>query len=264
MAESAQLIFSHTDLGQLVIDNGLDDAEWTYGLNTQTFPTYGGEVVQILSVYIDDLKLSGTVTTYAQMEAIYKYFVSYIQIATQGTGQTITPDVLSGSAYNLWPVYLHYPAREWFFKIYPKNVPGFHYGWDVVAPTWQVDCFVVDDTPDLTAIKKGIEALHVTNNMTPTGDTEIAPGDTAGLFTINGLISPLEGDPNKDPFETYDAGATAAQQQIMQFADYYSSLIGPWSQGDLSSLAAGIGSQPNNMPSSTSTPTVTIPKTPKK
>src|ERR1019366_7215700 len=136
-------------IGDLEIDTGIDDADWAYGLNTVTFPTYGGEVVQILSVYIDDLTLHGTLSTYRQMEAIYKYFARYIQIASQGTKSVPgIGDSISGSAYNLWPITFSYPERNWFFKIIPLAVPGFRYGRDVVTPTWQIKAHVVDDSPD--------------------------------------------------------------------------------------------------------------------
>lgn len=257
MTTTAQILFHHDTLGDLVIDNGLDDAEWTYGLNTQTFPTYGGEVVQILSVFIDDLTLVGTITTYSQMEAIYRYFTSYLQIATQGKNKT--PNVgesTVGDAYNLTPVHFSYPARGWFFHLYPKKVPGFRYAVDVVAPTWQVGCFVVDDTPDMALFKDGLKALHATSNLAvPEGsDGQFVTGvkgvtdDKSGLFTISGDISPLYGDPNANPFETYDPSQQTPQAQIQQYADFYSSLIPQWASGDLSALTAGIGSRPSLTP----------------
>lgn len=257
MTTTAQILFHHDTLGDLVIDNGIDDAEWAYGLNTQTFATYGGEVVQILSVYIDDLTLMGTVTTYEQMEAIYKYFTSYLQIATQGKKKN--PNIgesTVGQAYNLTPVHMSYPARGWLFYLYPKEVPGFRYAIDAVAPSWSVKSFVVDDTPDLALFKDGLKALHVSSNLAvPEGsDSQYITGvkgvpnvvsGQPGLFTISGDISPLYGDPNANPFETWDPSQQSAQKQIQQYADYYSSLIPKWAQGDLSALTAGIGSHPN-------------------
>jgi hypothetical protein len=39
----------------LTVDTGLDEASWSYNLNTVAFPTYGGEVVQILSCNVGEL-----------------------------------------------------------------------------------------------------------------------------------------------------------------------------------------------------------------
>ncbi len=149
--------FYHHNIGNLTIDTGLDDAQWAYGLNTANFSTYGGEVVQILSVYIDDLTLRGTVSTYKQVEAIYKYFTAYFMVSTQG--QSPTPNIgdsVDGSAYNLYPVLFSYPERNWFFKLYPKSAPGFRYGRDVIAPTWELTSFVVDDAADLDSMAKSV------------------------------------------------------------------------------------------------------------
>ena len=88
---ATQLLFHHELVNNgvpLVVTTGLDEIAWAYALNTATFPTYGGEVVQILSVYIDDMEVEGTVRTYAEAEAIYSFFMKYFTIATQGTSSS--------------------------------------------------------------------------------------------------------------------------------------------------------------------------------
>lgn len=229
------VVFTHPNpqVGRLVIDTGLDGAEWGYGLNTATFPTYGGEVVQILSVYIDDLTLMGTVSTYRQLEAIYSYFAAYLQVATQGKNPTPSTDVSSSSSsYNLFPVYFSYPERNWNFRVIPKALPGFRKGRDVVAPTWQLSAHVIDDSPDLDLIKDGIKALET---------QKLIDGST---LTLNGEISPRSGNPDTDPFQTFDQGQSQQAQAIQKYSDYYNSLIPSYSSGDFSALVGGVGSQP--------------------
>src|SRR5579884_427636 len=98
------VFFAHPQLGTLSIDDGVDEIQWAYNLNTATFPTYGGEVIQILSVFIDDVTIGGTVATYHQMEAIYRFFAAYMQIATQGRNPVPNiKDSVTGTAYNLQP-----------------------------------------------------------------------------------------------------------------------------------------------------------------
>jgi hypothetical protein len=239
--------FQHPYVGSLLIENGIDAAEWAYGLNTATFPTYGGEVVQILSVYIDSLTLSGTVATYTQLETIYEYFTQYLQVLTQSGSSSIATNQGqsgAGGAYNLKKMTFTYPTRNWKFQVYPTEVPQFHLGFDVIAPTWQVTFFVIDNSPDLSLVKDGIlQAVTSTvDQQAPSGGTMITDLNT---FNLTGNISPNSSNPNTDPFQTYDTGAAAATKTIGQYADYFNSLIPSYSAGDFSSLTGEFGSSPN-------------------
>lgn len=257
--------FTHPQLGSLIIENGIDAAQWAYGLNTATFPTYGGEVVQILSVFIDNLTIAGTVTTYEQANAIYRYFAGYLQTATQGKvagAASQAGDSTDSGAYNLEPITFTYLERNWSFDIYPISVPGFEYGFDVVAPTWRIEAFVVDDAQDLGLIKDGIKALATTGGV---------PDDGSGVldtFSITGQISPLYGDPNTDPFQTYDSSISDQQKLIGRYSNYYNTLIPAYAQGDFSAITGVAGSKPafgqtsnqNNGAIAGSTVTVPAPK----
>lgn len=232
------ITFSHKDIGSLTIDNGIDNAQWAYGLNTQTYPTFGGEVVQILSVYIDDLTLQGTCATYKQAELIYKYFARYLIMATQGHSKTPVPD----ESYNMDPMVFSYPARNWQFYIYPMAAPGFAYETGMVGPQWQMQAHIIDDSPDLSLIKNGIKAAAVKNI-----DSVLSNGfvNSQGSFSLTADISPKSGDPNTNPFQTDDQSASAEQAQASQWADYYNSLIPAYMSGNFSSLVGAVGSQPN-------------------
>lgn len=234
------IYFEHELVGELVIDNGIDLANWSYNVNTAHYPTYGGEVIQILSVFIDDLTVGGTLATYKQAEAIFSYFADYFQVATQGVNPVpVGVDSTTGSAYNLQPVHFYYPERQWHFKLYPMSAPAFRYGREVVTPTWQVICHVIDDSPDLDLIKNGITALATTT---------IVNGDGGNLntdFTLNGNISPEFGDPNHDPFETYNQSKVATANVIQNYADYYNSLLPAYNSGNFESLTGIVASTPN-------------------
>jgi hypothetical protein len=263
----ASIYFTHSYIGNLQIDTGIDLASWAYGLNTVSYPTYGGEVVQILSVYIDDLTLTGMVSTYAQLEAIYSYFTAYMIAATQG--KKPVPNPSSGSSYNLDPMYFHYPERNWTFKTYLQEAPGFMYDLETAAPQWQAKFQVVDDSPDLSIIKEGIKGAAVANinaGLVGSGAAQSILGNQE--IKITGEISPAFGDPNTDPFETFDENAKLEQQDITQYADYYNTLIPSYMQGDFSNLTGVVASQPNfGLKSGNSTPTQTkvhVPAAPKK
>lgn len=227
----ASLVFHHPNasVGDLTIENGIDNVQWAYGLNTATFPTYGGEVVQILSVYIDDLTMQGTVATYSQMEAIYSYFSRYMQIATQGSN----PHPAAGqSAYNMQPVTMTYATRGWTFDLIPKEAPGFRYSRDIVTPTWQLIAHVVDDSLNLDPIKNAIK------------DSVVA-GEMAEFAKLNGEISPNSGNPEINPFQTYNLGAQQGAASLQKYADYFNSLIPAYNNGDFSAITGGLGSAPS-------------------
>ncbi|HEY1644883.1 MAG TPA: hypothetical protein VGF75_00670, partial [Candidatus Saccharimonadales bacterium] len=116
---------------------------WQYQLNTQSYPTYAGEVVQILSAYIDNISIEGDVRTYVDMELIYRWFIAYMTIATQGvTGSPVLSNILR---YDDDPITMNYPHRGWTLQIRPLSLPTLTYGTDVVVPNWQMEAAVVED-----------------------------------------------------------------------------------------------------------------------
>src|SRR5208282_2236618 len=136
------VIFHHNKVNggkPLVIETGMDEVAWSYNLNVAKFNTYGGEVVQICSCYIDDLQVDGTIRTYEEAEEIGEFFMKYFIIATQGSSPTTT------ERFEQVPMTMEYPQREWLFHIQPLKFPAFTYELEVVAPKWQMMAHIVDD-----------------------------------------------------------------------------------------------------------------------
>lgn len=141
----------------LSVETGADSFRWSYESKTASFPTYGGEVVQILGVYIDNISIQGTVRSYAEMEEIYGWFVEYIELATQGSG----PD----PSFSEEPIAMFYPERGWRMTIQPISVPGFRLSNDTVAPKWRIEAAVYEADPEITKLTlekavKGITELN--------------------------------------------------------------------------------------------------------
>jgi hypothetical protein len=109
--KTPNVTFSHHSMSDLNLYVNPDSIVWSYGLNTQNYPTFGGEVVQILSMFIEDMTITGTVSSYRSMERIYKWFVAYMQNATQGKNQ----------AYDTTPITFRYNTRVWKFLIQPNQ-----------------------------------------------------------------------------------------------------------------------------------------------
>ena len=210
--------FSHAEINggdPLVIETGADQIEWGYGLNHITYPTYGGEVTQILSAYVDDLTIAGTCRTYHEMEDIYKWFLSYIRIASQGS-------VDDATNYTERAIQFSYPERGWNLKVQVLQLPGFRYATDVVAPSWQVQCHVVDRDPnmDATTLKNAKKGLARFGKL----DASIGSGDPA----TNPFSNPFPDKTKIDPEKTAAA--------LKKVGDYYGTLIDSYTSGDFGSL----------------------------
>lgn len=133
--------FSYTEGGSertLIVSTGANSIYWGYSINANTIPTYGGEVVQILSCMITDINIEGECKNYLQMEDIYNYFVTYMQFASQGISGKETKFLGN-------PIRMSVPSRGWVLKIIPKVVPGFRIGTEVVAPEWKLVAQVFED-----------------------------------------------------------------------------------------------------------------------
>jgi hypothetical protein len=233
-----ELLFSHSEIGTLSVRTGADRIAWGYALNTVTWPTYAGEVMQILSCYVDDLEVVGTLQTYADAESLYTFFLQYAQVATQGDPRR--GQVQGQTAYNENPVIFEYPHRGWRMEIMPKSMPGLRWGRDVVAPEWRIRAHVVDHGDDADDLKDMI--IKEAEIKLATG----AKGDDFDEnFGLQGKIRFMDENPWSDPFtaqgQDFATNPTVAFQKI---GDFYSKLLPSYLQGDFDGLVGGMGSKP--------------------
>lgn len=232
------LQFSHPEVGYLRVYSGADRIAWGYSLNTMRWPTYAGEVVQILSCYIDDIEITGSVQTYSDMEQIYTYFLQYTQIATQGDPQR--NKVLTGrSAYNQEPMTLEYFHRGWQFQIMPTQVPGFRKAREQVHPEWRVKAHVVAEDGDADLVSQLVLQEAEIKNAVGGGD------DFNENFGLTGQITFLDENPFSDPFtdkgQKFDAQRS---KSLTQIADHYSKMLPSYLHGNFEDIFGNIGSQP--------------------
>lgn len=209
-----------------------DQVTWAYGLNTQTYPTYGGEVVQILSVYFDDLTIRGTTGSVAELEHIYSWFISYMQNATQGTAHPI---------YNQQPVVFNYYERNWTFNIWPKSLPGFRYGRDVVAPTWTLVAAVKE--PEVSF--SGAVGTTLSDQIMSVSSFNAAYKGQFATFGVATADFGNTADLHNNPFASSDAPkavkagtnvASYLSNEEKKLADTYSGFVKAWDNQDLQSL----------------------------
>jgi len=200
----------------LVVETGMEDIEWAYNLNVAEFPTYGGEVVQILAVFIDDLTIKGVLRSYAELESVYGYFMEYFTVATQGSSQNAT----EGEKFTQVPMILEYPQRNWRFEIQPLEAPGFLYGQEVITPEWEMKAHVVDKSPDVKKLQD-LVAQELVNKE---------------KFALKGIISLQGGEPANNPFvapgvvkgdKFTEDSQKAIEERLGRIGSYYHQTIIP-------------------------------------
>jgi hypothetical protein len=227
--------FHHPKVGTLNLRTGIDEISWGYGLNVARWPTYGGEVIQILSCYIDDLSVLGSLQTYGDMERTYTYFFQYMQIASQG--DPAVGDDRGDTKFNQIPMTFTYPHRGWEFTIIPKSAPSMRKARDVVIPNWRIDCHVVDEAGDMDNLKDMI--LQEAEIKTATGSKD---DSFDGNFSLTGEVGYVDENPFSDPFAA--AKGFDRSKYWDQIGDFYSKIIPSYLHGDFDSITGGIGSVP--------------------
>lgn len=228
----ATLLFTHPSMEQnLSVEVAPNQIEWSYGLNVENFNTYGGEVIQILSAYIDDMTISGNVKTYRQLEDIYSWFIIYAQVATVG---------YNGSGkFNVEPVQMFYNERGWHFQIYPTGAPGFKYSAETITPEWNLKAAVVD--PAQAAIDAIMDQAAIEAATGLTGEPAlfgIATGEI-GFEEKNPFSNP-EGDEGElgEKNQKKYLGGEKVKQGIENLADEYNKLLPAYLEGDFEDLTS--------------------------
>jgi hypothetical protein len=217
----------------LAVNSGLDEASWSYNLNCVTFPTYGGEVVQILSCNVGELTITGTLPSYRALERIYSYFAYYLQIATQGRSKNPTSGKTS---YNQTPVTFSYPERGWTFQIIPTALRKFRYSTDTVAPAWGLTAHIVDHTDDVHDIKEFTKHQVLDQFLKTDGEK----------FEIEGKIGFLAENPFSAPGTIFDSNfdPESTREEWKKTSDRYNEIIEAYLDSDLEALYETLASRP--------------------
>lgn len=230
--------FTHRECGTLRVYTGLDDIGWGYSLNVADWNTYAGQVVQILSCYVDDLTLTGTLQSYADLEAVTKYFLTYFQVASQG--DRINP-IPGKTSYNQEPMTMRYGHRGWEFQIMPTSYPAFRLGREVIAPEWRLQAHMVDQEGDVEGLGELILKEIEIKSRLDTDDTAL---DTN--FGLTGVIRFVDENPFSDPFtrKGLDFADKTLADRADEIATWYKHLLPSYLSGDFDAITGQLGSKP--------------------
>ena len=196
------LIFKHPAINRkLVIGTGMSGIQWAYRLNTNVQSTYGGEVVQVLSAYVDSISVHGQTTDNVQLRQIADWFLEYMQLAGlhNRNEQYIT---------------MEYPERGWSFWIQVTQLPNFHYNRDEIAIEWQITAEIVADND-----------TNYLSQMTMSQYTESAFDPSMWDLKF------MEGDPRN---QEHGLDPVSLGHQV---GDNFQSLLGAWASGDFAHFA---------------------------
>ena len=135
---------------------------WTYSLRTKIEDTYGGQVIQILGVQIDNFKLSGYVPTgfwgknnnYLKGSGdLYQYYQDENSADQNGLVHVANffRDFFSLKSQNSYitnNMVFSYPHYGWSgtssIKIIPYDFPRVRISNDEILPQWELECSIVE------------------------------------------------------------------------------------------------------------------------
>lgn len=218
-AQNQDAIEFRDAVGSLVIRTGADEITWGYGLNTKRIPTYGGEVVQILSMFSDKMTIAGTCRTYNEQRQIYEYFKTYIAYTTGAKGV----DTERHQKF----LRFRYPARKWSFVIMVQDIGSMRMGKDIAAPTWSLTAEIVSENDRYALgndrLDKWASVLKqplTSNRMSRSGKKSIRGPKNFKLIR--------DGDPFGDLVDPIGRRG--------KIADNFDALVASWATGDITTL----------------------------
>lgn len=232
----SELIFKDDqgDSSELRIGIKPDQIEWGYGLNTQVIPTYGGEVVQILSAYIENMNVTGQVRTYKKAEEIFEWFVQRIEGATQ-----------DGRFRHQSGVRMTYPERGWTFRVLPLSIGPLKYGRDLVVPEWSATFHVVQ--PDQTFLElivdEADEKLLAERMGIDGGGLFGKATGNIGFDEFDAFRSPATTPEEKKRYDELYRAIVGGEEEPLRYTkedigDWFNNLIPAYLEGDFSDLSA--------------------------
>jgi len=209
-------------VGSIAIPTGADSITWGYGLNTKRTSTYGGEVVQILSMYADKMMIKGTCRNLREQRFIYEYFKKYMTYIT-GSGN-------DGSGLDRRQNFLQlrYPARNWSFIIMVVQAPNMVMATKQAAPEWSIVAEIVSENDRMALGQNKIDQwADVLTTIIPRTSRRGAGASISGAARTFNIKK--DSDPFGNLMDYMDGGRGAV-------AENFEAMIASYATGSITSL----------------------------
>lgn len=229
------VIFTHpnSEVGSLRLRLSPTNVEWSISLNTSTTNTYGGQVIQLLSINYDKFVIEGRFgkegprgvsrpgvprhisesRDYAGRSGLQigltqmtEYFTRYFAIASQGGDRKSTGN------YDQQPMRLSYEGgldsfeRNWL--VYPTSFPSYRRSNVDFAPEWRVEMEVVEADQNIVKRDATVEMEKL---------KALAGG--FGYRPLNEFSDPLGVDANNNPLSDEEKAVLAIEKATRANAD---------------------------------------------
>ena len=249
--------------------------EWTYNLNTNTTPTYAGEVVQILSINFDKLIIEGQFgkegphganleSTQATIRSsdvkiisrpidehkdfkskgpyaigltqLTEYFRSYFAVASQGHDRSFS------GAYNEHPMEISYQGtldiEESKWLGYPTSFPSYKRSNENFAPIWHIEFEIFEEPKKIRTqiMKTEIERLRSGVGYQPNNKFS---------DPLGGWLPPDFATRTKEERANLLASfAAQLSSSVDHIFDHYLDMLPAYTDDDLNELIFGLASKP--------------------
>lgn len=134
----------------------VNSLQWSYTLNTASFDTLGGRVIQVLSTKIDTITLQGDAGSRTNLIEVYNMIkaVGDLQVETWQSSRLVIPSRYPGDT-----------SGGWSFDVWVRGLPQM--GWNVQTVTYPYSVqFEVDqDFSDLTQIITSNAIANIGQNI---------------------------------------------------------------------------------------------------
>lgn len=257
----AGVTFTHPnlDIGTLNLRLPPTSVEWTFNMNTSVRDTYAGQVIQLLSVNIDRLTITGkfgkegphgrgdqrNYTTNdplgVGLTQMTEFFRNYFSVASQGIDTASTGNYDQRSIKLTYEGALDVPVSDGkteVWLVHPISFPSYKRSNQDFAPEWRVECEVVE--PSLAV---QVAAEHSALNQLR---------DSVGYRPNNEFSDPLGQFLPQDYHQRTEADQRAllavatkeARGQIDDTFSHFQGMIPAYTEEDLQALLQMNGSLP--------------------
>lgn len=155
-----------------------DTVAWTYKETIKAFDTLGGRVLQLLSVQVGEMTVTGQAGTREELQRFADSMAKIMRYHVNSGGR---------------PVHFRVPSRSWDFTVYVYKVPSI--GWNVktVSYPWSLTLKVEEDMGIVTETILNAELDALAKEIGYSTDYHGGAGGTENLVAVIETLQNAQG-----------------------------------------------------------------------